>query len=196
MSRCFNTFTPNTSAGDYLNTTRQKTLFREVNNNIIELNNANPVKQNGFRYNNNFGVRPVNKASSGAQGCLATASSHQQLLDITKGKVIYENQRRTCPDAIIRLENDTPKFDAWRGVLYSVNYAKHNVTDILRVAQINDVIEVDPERVLFFENCSLYPPWLKVVDMSFNETIYSRQANAAQILTGFNYPEQVTFGIF
>ena len=200
-NRCFATFTPNQSASDYLNTSRQKTIFKEVNRNIIDLNTANPKKSNGFRYNSNFGVRSKNILDDKV-GCLATAKNHQLLLDISKGKAIYNNQHNYCANNLTQTM-DAPIFEAWSGNLYSVNYSNNNVVSFISPPNITaspTYCIVDPSHVLFNDNCPFtemadYPPkWFSVVDISFNTTTYYKEANQAQILNGLYYPAQVTFG--
>ena len=201
VNRCFDTFFPNTFSSDYTNISRQKTVFNEVNDNIIKLGTANPQKKNGFTYNSNFGVR-----SGGGEdkvGCLAFAKNHQLLLDITKGKTIMKNQNISCPDNINPDQKmDAPVFDAWSGNLYSVNYTEHGVNNIVEfVAGTTPSFRiVDPSHMLFYDSCPLtdqigYPPqWFSVVDISFNNTNYFIESNRAQLMNGLEYPEKVTFG--
>jgi len=199
VNRCFDTFTPKQNSSDYRDVRRQKTLFNEVNNNIIKLNNANPQKKNGFSYNSNFGVRSANKGT-GAKGCLAFANNYELLLDITKGKTIIDNQSINCEVVNPFEKMNAPVFDSWSGNLYSVNYNEHDVGVIANVDTKNCVLTVDPEHKLFYDACPLselsgYPPqWFGVVDISFNDTTYYTEANRTQIMNGFNYPELVTFG--
>jgi len=208
VNRCFDTFNPNTTANDYVNTTRQKTLFTDVNYNVTRFSTANPTKKNGFTYNNNFSVRTANNVQ-GVQGCLASVKDYQLLLDISKGETILANQSRGC----VRTHEPEPQkmaapvFDAWSGNLYSVDYAKHGVDVIYAINGANagaiagdNVYHIDPSLQLFYEACPLtdlmgYPPeWFEVVDISFNNTNYFIEANQAQILNGFAYPNQVLFG--
>jgi hypothetical protein len=200
INRCFDTFNPNMTSSDYIHTTRQKTVFNDVNNNIIELNNANPQKKNGFRYNSNFGVRSA-QVNEGNKACLAFANNYQHLLDITKGKTIITNQNISCPDNINPKQTmDAPVFDAWSGNLYSVNYNEHNVTSALTFDQENCVYYVDPLNELFYQACPIadkleQPPlWFNTVDISFNNTAYYIEANRSQLLHGLYYPEKVVFG--
>jgi len=198
-NRCFDTFNPNTFASDYINTVRQKTVFNEVNGNIIKLNNANPQKRNGFTYNSNFGVR----SSQNETGCLAFAKNHQLLLDITKGRTIMKNQNISCPGNINPDQKmDAPVFDAWSGNLYSVNYTEHNVNNVVKfVADTDPSFNiVDPSHVLFYDSCHLSHEsdyaenWFRTVDISFNNTNYYIEANRAQLLNGLAFPEKVVFG--
>jgi hypothetical protein len=211
-NRCFNTFIPNTTASDYVNTTRQKTLFNDVNYNVSRFSTANPKKINGSTYNNNFSVRNT-KNITGVQGCLAFAKDYQLLLDITKGESITSNQNISCGPNAAEHNMDAPLFDAWSGNLYSVNYLEHGAETILGYDQANCIYYVDPFNVIFYEGCAFngdsnnaydanpltditgYPPeWFNVVDISFNNTNYYIEANRAQTLNGFNYPAKVTFG--
>ena len=208
-NRCFDTFIPNTTASDYVNTTRQKTLFKDVNDNVTRFSTANPKKKNGSTYNKNFSVRET-KNVSGVQGCLAVAKDYQLLLDITKGESIIN---KGCASNIGQHTMDAPVFNSWSGNLYSVNYSKHGVETILGYDQANCVYYVDPFNYLFYEGCAFngefnnaydanpltditgYPPeWFNVVDISFKDTHYYIEANQAQILHGFNYPAKVMFG--
>jgi len=203
-NRCFTTFTPNQFASDYLNTTRQKTLFKEVNNNINNLNTANPKKKNGFRYNSNFRVIPTD--AEGHVSCLAAAKNHQLLMDISKGRTINKNQRINCNTINPEQKMDAPLFDAWSGNLYSVNYAEYNVDKVVEFISPTTATAdpsyciVDPSHLLFYDSCHLteltgFPPqWFSVVDISFNNTAYYTEANQAQSLNGLYYPAKVTFG--
>jgi hypothetical protein len=196
-NRCFSTFTPEQNASDYMNTMRQKTLYNEVNSNVKLLHNANPKKKNGYRYNHNFGVRE-NRNGTGnisGSGCLAFANNYQLLLDITKGKTINDNQSIGCVSSNVKHSLDAPVFNAWVGSLYSVNYSKRNVSNILNVDPSQNII-VDPSHVLFYDPCGLTvgPIWFKVVDISFNNTELFIEANRSQILHGIGYPEVVKFG--
>jgi hypothetical protein len=208
INRCFDTFTPVTNSSDYMNTTRQKTLFREVNYNVNHFNTANPKKRNGFTYNKNFSVRENTyvDGSDGAKGCLAFANNYELLLDITKGKTITDNQNIGCDDNTNK-KMDAPIYDAWSGNLYSVNYSNLNTTPIINITDNISTTDpsyciVDPSHVLFYDSCPLThiignpPEWFDVVDISFNNTAYYIEANRAQILNGFNYPERVVFGTY
>ena len=197
-NRCFTTFTPNQFASDYLNTTRQKTLFQEVNHNIIKLNTANPKKTNGFRYNSNFSVTPADAV--GDVSCLVSAHNHRLFMDISKGQTIAKNQSINCYAIDPAQKMDAPVFDAWSGNLYSVNYMENNVIDFITPAPDPSYCIVDPSHVLFYDSCPLtnrsgFPPeWFSVVDISFNNTEYYTEANQAQTLNGLYYPAKVTFG--
>ena len=204
-NRCFTTFTPNQFASDYLNMTRQKALFNEVNNNIIKLNTANPTKKNGFRYNSNFSVNSADEAEN-ISGCLVSAKNHQLLMDISKGQTIAKNQSINCNTVNPTQKMNAPVFDAWSGNLYSVNYTEHNVNNVVEFIVPTTATAdpsyciVDPSHLLFYDSCPLteltgYPPkWTDVVDISFNNTNYFTEANQAQSLNGLYYPAQVMFG--
>jgi hypothetical protein len=211
-NRCFDTFIPNTSASDYVNTTRQKTLFNDVNYNVNRFSTANPKKTNGYTYNNNFSVRETNNLS-GIQGCLASAKDYKLLLDITKGESIIANNNISCQPNTGDNEMYASVFDSWSGNLYSVNYLQNGADNILGYDVNNDIYYVDPLNYLFYDGCSFnvdfnnaydanpltdttgYPPeWFNVVDISFKNTDYYVEANRAQILNGFDYPANVVFG--
>jgi hypothetical protein len=211
-NRCFDTFIPNTTASDYVNITRQKTLFNDVNYNMTLFSTANPDKKNGYTYNNNFSVRNTDN-SNGVKGCLAVTKNYELLLDITKGESIMSNKNISCNPDASEHKMDAPLFDAWSGNMYSVNYSKHGVNTILGYDVNNCVYHVDPSNLLFYEGCAFngdsnnaydanplteitgYPPeWFNVVDISFNNTNYYVEANQAQLLNGFNFPAKVLFG--
>jgi hypothetical protein len=204
VNRCYDTFTPNKTSSDYMNYTRQSTIFNEVNRNITKLGTANPKKKNGFRYNSNFGVRG-NKDNN--TGCLAFSNNYDLLLDITKGKTINNNENFNCNGEIPagQVNMNAPIFNAWSGNLYSVDYSKliQPGEESIVLATYDPsycVIDVDPSHVLFYDSCPLtesngYPPkWFQTVDISFNDTTYYKEANQDQIYHGLNYPEKVTFG--
>ena len=147
-NRCFDTFIPNTSASDYVNIARQKTLFNDVNYNINHFSTANPKKMNGSTYNNNFLVRETNNVS-GIQGCLVSAKDYKLLLDITKGESIIVNQNISCLPNTGDNKMDAPVFDSWSGNLYSVNYLENGVDNILGYDFNNHIYYVDPLNYLF-----------------------------------------------
>jgi hypothetical protein len=197
VNRCFDTFNPIQNSSDYMNSTRQKTIFKDVNNNIKKFGSANPKKKNGFRYNSNFGVI---ENDDNTTGCLAFSTNYELFLDMTKGKTIYTNQSTHCTDANNNKLN-APIYDAWSGNLYSVNYKENDINTIATYDLSYSIINVDPSHVLFYDSCPLtdtvgYPPkWFNSVDISFNNTEYYTEANQTQILNGFNYPEKVVFDI-
>jgi len=116
-NRCFDTFIPNTTASDYVNNTRQKTLFKDINYNVNNFSTANPKKRNGSTYNNNFSVRDTNNIT-GIQGCLSSAKDYKLLLDITKGEAIIDNQNISCVPNTGDHKMDAPVFDSWSGNLW------------------------------------------------------------------------------
>lgn len=201
VNRCFDTFNKNKSSSDYANIRRQKTLYIEINKNINCLNTGNPVKRDSFNYNNNFGIISSSDESK-YNSCLATAKSYDLLLDITKGKNLVNSHCGNTDSVAI-----PPKYDSWSGNLFSVNYKDNSVDNVVNTQNATDPSYniVDPSYSLFYNDyknneCPLtelsgYPPnWLKVVDISFNNTSYYKEAQKARLLYNFNYPEKVTFG--
>jgi hypothetical protein len=193
FNRCFDTYILKQSSSDYTNSSRQTTIFKEVNNNVINLGNANPKKKNGFRYNSNFGVRTNDNTNT---GCLSFSKNHDLLLDISKGKTIVNNKCPVVQPGISKM--NAPIYDSFSGNFYSVNYPEGST--IATYDPSYCVINVDPNHILFYDSCSLtnksgFPPqWFPTVDISFNNTNYYKEANQSQIYHGLHFPETVTFG--
>ena len=197
--KCF--FNPNESnaSSDYTKSTKQKTIFKDVVNQVQ--NQTNFIKSNGVNYNENFGLH---------NNCLAFAKSYDLLLDVTKGK--YYTKPVEDPNWVSN--------EAWSAGLYSVDYSGNNVKAVVdtsynagnsnhiifpmtQPAYLADLswnglypgVRVDPSYNIFYNECDDQNYWReKLVDMSFNTTNYSIQSKQqSEQLYGIVYPGNVTF---
>jgi hypothetical protein len=196
--KCFsNSNDSNKSSSDYIKTTKQKTIYTDIANQIQN----NFIKSNGVNYNKNFGLH---------NNCLAFAKSYDLLLDVTKGK--YYSQPIIDPDWVSN--------ESWSSVLYSVNYSANGVNAVVdtsynagnanqivfpmtQSAELADIswnglypgVRIDPSYNIFYNECENQNYWRdKLVDMSFNNTNYSIQSKQqSEQLYGMVYPGNVSF---
>jgi hypothetical protein len=216
-NRCFTTYnTTIQNASDYSTSIRQKTIYTNIASNMHLDGNANPVKLNGVRFNDNFSVMPIigNKNA----GCLVNAKNYELLLDATKGKHLY--------DASLGINTQKTKLntnESWAGSLFSVNYSENGVNVVVdtsyNASNPNKIIFpqtisacaadlsfnntypgiiVDPSYQLFYNPClSMFNngknPWLHLVDVSFNETSYYKEALQSDPYYNISFPEKVIF---
>jgi hypothetical protein len=176
-NRCFDSPNNLFTAQDYTRQQKQKSIFSAILNNQTIFDTANPVKLNNKQYNDNVSLLTATSSESSSESsswyCVNAAKSYDVLNDYLNGLQLLQPQQPT-----------TVKYESWAGNLYSVDYVKHNVTSVVSntMADWSDVV-TDPSYSLFYEDCffefdQLNRPesWLKVVDISFNETIYYKQA--------------------
>jgi hypothetical protein len=209
-NRCFNT-SNNTiqTASDYSTALKQKTLYSNVAQNMSLVGNANPTKNNGFLYNNNFGV--VSLSTNMMAGCLINSQSYDLLLNVTKGQSLYN------ADNGLSTNNQINTNESWAGNLFSMNYSAKNVKVVVdtsyNAGNTNEIIYpqpiadltfnnsypgviVDPSYLLFYNPClnEGKTPWLPLVDVSFNNTNYYQTAVKNDPYYNFSYPKKVIFG--
>jgi hypothetical protein len=167
-NRCFKSYNTILSASERSSEKRKKTIYTEIQNNVKKLNNANPIKKNGFTYNVNTKINPTCDISYGNVGF---AASYEMLRDVQQGaELIYPQQI------------STPKYESWCGNLYLVDYAKYNIQNVARADTLVNII--DPTHVLFtdscgpiFDNNNKPEKWTYVVDLSFQDTFFAQSAN-------------------
>lgn len=169
-TRCYDSFNTILSASERSAKKRKTAIFTEVKKNIGALNTANPVKLDGFSYNQNTIINPTCDISSGR---INFGGSYAILKDYKDGsKIVY-------PKHI-----STPKYEAWCGNLYSIDYSANGITNVVQ----NDAsflnIVIDPSYLLFYDPClSSYPEinkpehWTNSVDLSFQNTFFAQSAN-------------------
>ena len=75
--RCFSNPTESKSSSDYTRTTKQKTIYNDIVNQVEAQTNF--IKSDGMNYHKDFGLH---------NNCLAFAKSYELLLDVTKGKYL------------------------------------------------------------------------------------------------------------
>jgi len=197
--RCFSNPNESNSSSDYTRSTKQKTIFKDVVNQVQ--NQTNFIKSNGVNYNQNFGLH---------NQCLAFAKSYDLLLDVTKGK--YYTKPVEDPNWVSN--------EAWSAGLYSVDYSVNGVNvvvdtsynagngnhiifpmtqpDVVADFSWNGLypgVSVDPNYDIFYNECEDENYWReKLVDMSFNNTNYYIQSKEqSEQLYGMVYPGNVTF---
>jgi hypothetical protein len=197
--RCFSNPTKCETSSDYTKSTKQKTIFKDVVNQVQ--GQTNFIKNNGVNYNENFGLH---------NQCLAFAKSYDLLLDVTKGN--YYTKPVEDPNWVSN--------EAWSAGLYSVDYSANNVKTVVdtsynagngnhiifpmtQSAELADIswnglypgVVVDPSYTIFYNECEDQNYWReKLVDMSFNATNYYIQSKKqSEKLYGMRYPSNVTF---
>ena len=166
--RCFDSFNVVLSASERSSKKRNTTIYTEIQKNVQQLHTANPIKQNGFYYNKNSVINPTCDISS---GLVEVAKSYELLADIKEGcSIIYPNQV------------STPKYESWSGNLFSANYVKYGIGNVVQTdLSLNNVI--DPSNLLFYDKCFFIynenrpESWIRIVDLSFQNTYFSRDAN-------------------
>jgi hypothetical protein len=197
--RCFSNPTESNSSSDYTRSTKQKTIFKDVVNQVQ--GQTNFIKNNGVNYNENFGLH---------NNCLAFAKSYDLLLDVTKGK--YYTTPVEDPNWVSN--------ESWSAGLYSVNYSANGVNTVVdtsynagngnhiifpmtQSAELADIswnglypgVRVDPSYNIFYNECKDQNYWReKLVDISFNNTNYYIQSKQqSEQLYGMYYPANVSF---
>jgi hypothetical protein len=197
--KCFSNPIESNSSSDYTRTSKQKTIYKDVVNQVQSKTNF--IKSNGVNYNENFGLH---------NQCLSFAKSYDLLLDVTKGK--YYTKPVEDPNWVSN--------EAWSAGLYSVDYSANNVKTVVdtsynagnsnriifpmtQPAQLADIswnglypgVRVDPSYNIFYNECEDENYWReKLVDMSFNNTnYYIQNKQQSEQLYGMVYPGNVTF---
>ena len=151
-TRCYDSFNTILSASELSAQKRKNSIFTEVKKNVANLNTANPVKHNGYQYNQNTHINPTCDISSGK---VAFGNSYDIL-----------NAYKAGAKNIYPVQVSTPKYETWCANLYSINYTAHDISNVVQ----NDAsflnIVVDPSYLLFYDKCLFnYPerrrrPWI------------------------------------
>ena len=167
-TRCFDSYNESLSASDLSREKKQKTIYNEIRKNVQQFNTGNPVKKDGSKYNNNTSV---NRTCDISSGYVETAKNYELLADVKNGAAL-----------VYPVQVSTPKYESWSGNLYSVDYVKYGVTNVVDASANNIVI--DASYILFYDNCeaiyyNLNKPekWTTVVDLSFQTTYFAMEAN-------------------
>ncbi len=201
-NRCFSNQNKYKTSSDYTKQTKQQTIFTDVVQQVQTQTNF--IKSNGVNYNENFGLH---------NGCLSFAKSYELLLDVTKGKYY------TAPVQDPNWVSD----EAWSASLYSVDYSANHVNTVVdtsynagngnhvifpmtQPAELADIswnglypgVIVDPSYNIFYNRCKDQNYWRKnLVDMSFNNTNYSKQSKQdSEELYGMYYPTTIKFNCY
>jgi len=187
------------SASDRIQAIKQKTIYKTLENNMINYNTPNPLKKNNVQYDNTFGFKLCDDDS----GVITSSKSYESLLDITKGKYF------TNP----LLLGITPAVGSmWSGNLLVMDYAMNDIkypiqtwlgrngdddgaitmdpsgTTIPTIGDVNGPgnegpfdlswnwvpgYTIDPSNQLFYHHCSALhniPTWYTYLDLSFNNS--------------------------
>lgn len=196
--RCFSNPNKFETSSDYTRSTKQKTIYADI---VNQVKKNNFIKSNGVNYNQNFGLH---------NNCLAFAKSYDLLLDVTKGN--YYTNPGEDPNWISN--------ESWSAGLYSVDYSANNVNTVVdtsynagnankiifpmtQSAEAADInwnglypgVIVDPSYNIFYNECGNQNYWKKkLVDMSFNTTnYYSQSKQKSEQLYGMFYPSNFVF---
>jgi hypothetical protein len=169
-NRCFDTFNPKLSASDRSAEKRTTAIYNEIRLNVVKLNTANPVKTNGYKYNRNT---VVNHTCDISGGYVKAANSYEILTDVKQGA-----------SQIYPVQVSTPKYESWCGNLYSENYTKYGINNVVKADPSFNNIVVDPSYLLFYADCDIMyeninrpEQWTHAVDLSFQGTYFAKSAN-------------------
>jgi hypothetical protein len=210
-NKCFDNFALNNSSSDYVNRLRQTTIYHNWACKSYTTGDTNPVKKNGYQYNDNFGITKITNVQ---EGCLKFAKNYQLLLDITKGSVFVNDAVNNSFDSYQ---------DSLSGNFYSIDYSNNGVNVVVdtsynagnankiifpmtqsqTTAQTNWTglypgVVVDPSYTIFNDNCSKSNnknSWNRLVKIGFQHTYLYKKALESGPLNGFSYPSQVKFPI-
>jgi len=124
-NRCFDLLGDSHSdASDYTRGKKQKTIYAElVKNSSTPGIGPNPVKNNGFKYNMNYGISEPACPAAPADcvgGCLKFARSYELLLDVTKGKYLGNP---------VMSDANAHEGQMWSGNAITVSYGSYPVVD-------------------------------------------------------------------
>ena len=85
--RCFDSFNTNLTASEGSDIKKKKTIFNEIQKNVYLYATANPVKQNGRRYNRNTKVNS-SCTSTTTRGYVVSAESYELLNEVSEGAAL------------------------------------------------------------------------------------------------------------
>ena len=215
-NRCFETLDSTVVSGsDRTNSRRQETIYLEMQRNSKKTG-PNPLKKNGYRYNQNFISKrfvaqpptPQQQPPPQNQYRLASAKSYDLLLDVTKGKRFANPVRNVGSNRYkmwggnvlqVNYEKNPPiKLVAWK--INTKHYTSNAVLTVNAVTTISNEI-VDPSSAIFSAPCYFStpghtPPWIQNVatkDPVFKNTYYYLQGANADPLRGMSFPEEIYF---
>ena len=187
------------NASDKISETRDKTIYKELVENVKNNSSIAVQKKNNVIYQDNF----FQKSCGNETKKLAAAKNYDLLLSVIKGKR-YNNP--TLEGGTARAV-DTAQNGNHLYVTYD-NKTKHPVSKFTLTPcnepdiSTNWVIDpsngyiIDPSYQVFYSNCDSNPsPWKQknIVDVSFQDlNSYWRSANA-QPLTGMSFSSNITF---
>ena len=169
-NRCFDSFNPKLSASDRSTEKRTAAIYNEIRLNVEQLNTANPLKTNGYKYNL---TTVVNQTCDISSGYVSVANSYELRADVKQGA-----------SQIYPVQVSTPKYESWCGNLYSENYAKHGINSVVKTDPSFNNIVIDPSYLLFYADCDIVyeninrpEQWTYAVDLSFQGTYFAKSAN-------------------
>ena len=169
-NRCFDSFNTVLDARERSQHKRDTAIYNEIRKNVIISGTGNPIKNNGYRYNRNSIINPTCDISS---GYVNVASSYEIKTNIKQGAELLYPQ-----------DVSTPKYEGWCGNLYSVNYSKHGINNVVQSDPSFSNIVIDPSYLLFYNGCDINyeninspEQWTYAVDLSFQGTYFAKEAN-------------------
>ena len=156
-NKCFeNLNTTVVDGSDRINALRQKTIYKELQNNSMA-GAPNPIKKTGYRYNENFKTAALHSQDGGGiKYELSSAKNHELLLDITKGK--------RFANPILNVGHD--RYKIWGGNVMDVSYGdkismafvrytkSYNMEDLAGVSGENNIIFIPYTPEGLSENCA------------------------------------------
>jgi hypothetical protein len=215
-NKCFeNLNTTVVDGSDRINAIRQKTIYKELQNNAMA-GAPDPIKNTGYRYNENFKTIALQSTEGEIKYELSSAKNHELLLDITKGK--------RFANPILNVGHT--RYKNWGGNVMNVRYeekitplmfVKYQTVDNTEETGSGNVVYipltsderntptpikydiVDPCHNVFYNPCYFsgpahIPPWINTTvtkSPAFRDSYYYLQAARANPLAGFSFPQKV-----
>ena len=89
-NRCFDSFNTIQSASERSQEKRQQTIYGEIHKNIQELSTANPVKNNGLKYNSNT---RINTTCDISNGFVDVATNYEMKRDVKNSNCFFGHEK-------------------------------------------------------------------------------------------------------
>ena len=191
-----------TSAANRTAHIRQKTIYNKLSRDV-------EASQNGYPGNMKKHNKLYDGPIIGSNGCLISTRSHEELLDITKGKYLCQpppsdlqlkDESWLGPFGIINTSNITGVLSGPIGLQGQPNeIITDDSTCLPSICDLSSNLIVDPSHCLFWSPCAYesqepYRNYQKYIDLSYNNTAPYREAiRASNPLKGISYPRPIKF---
>lgn len=137
-NKCFeNLNTTVVDGSDRINALRQKTIYKELQNNAMA-GAPDPIKKTGYRYNENFKTAALHSQNGGGiKYELSSAKNYELLLDITKGK--------RFANPILNVGHD--RYKIWGGNVMDVSYGDKIPIERVTYTEVYNMEDLNSEEV-------------------------------------------------
>lgn len=220
-NRCFSDLNRAvTTSSDRTEYQKSATIYKSIERNYARGFGPNPLKGNGYRYQNNFFFANCDNPNQDVSGVALAAHSYDLLLSLSKGNFFANPTLQSASSA---------KYQMWGGNCTEINYSaggKYRYPNLFfGFTQGGDASNItvsgdripypfgcendcsfsgqypgyvtDPSNLIFYRPCfeqdaQRSPSWIaNVADVSFRWTQYYWRGANAQPLQGFEYPKSV-----